>query len=234
MSVSPIRSGDSEAGHGRNRSQAGAMVVRKKPARRRKAKRPSTQQRLAALVLERRHGVEVAVLGKDMGPPERRHHDPVEETDTLVEGRLVRVRRTLDLMGTMRRNGTISTAQANAGRRFRADFDLAHFDPRRSPDLGRLRLQGRAAGVYDGGLPERIQDARNRIWSALEALGGHCSPAGHAAWHILGVGQPLAVWATAEGFADHRPLNPHTARGILIATLGVLAAHYGYLRGRSK
>lgn len=204
----------------------------KRPARRRKAKRPSSQQRAAALVLERRHGVEVAVQGNDMGPLERRQHDPVEETDTLIEGRLARVRRTLDLMGTMRRNGTINGAQANAGRRFRADFDLAHFDPRQSPDLGRLRLQGRAASVYDGDLPERIQDARNRIWCALEALGGHCSPAGHAAWHILGVGQSLGVWAVAEGRAEQRPLNPHTARGILIAALGVLAAHYGYLRTR--
>jgi len=208
--------------------------VPKKPARRRKSKRPSTRQRMAALVLERRNGVEVAVQGNDMGPPERRQHDPVEETDTLVEGRLARVRRTLDLMGRMRRNGTINAAQANAGRRFRADFDVAHFDPRQAPDLGRLRLQGRAAGVFEGDMPERIQDARNQVWSALEALGGHTSPAGQAAWHILGVGHPLAVWADGERFVNHRPLNPHTARGILVAALGVLAAHYDYLRAGSK
>lgn len=206
----------------------------KRPARRKKAKRPSRQQRIAALVLERRNGVEVAVQGDDRGPPERRQHDPVAETDTLVEGRLARVRRTLDLMARMRRNGTIGAAQASAGRRFRGDFDRAHFDPRQSPDLGRLRRQGRAAGVYECDMPGGIQDARDRIWCALEALGGHASPAGQAAWHILGVGHPLAVWAEGEGFADHRPLNPHTARGILVAALGVLAAHYDYLRERIR
>lgn len=204
----------------------------KKPAWRRKAKRPSRRQRNAALVLERRGGVAVAVQGNDTGPPERRQHDPVTETDTLVEGRLARVRRTLDLMARMHRNGTINTAQANAGRRFRADFDVAHFDPRQAADLGRLRLQGRAAGLYQDDPTERVQDARNRTWRALEALGGHASPAGHAAWHILGVGDSLADWAEGGGFADHRPLNPHAARGILIAVLGVLAAHYGFERGR--
>lgn len=201
----------------------------RKSAKRKNAKRPNRQRRAGALVLERRNGVEVAVRGDDTGPPERRRHDRLEAADTLVRGRLARVRRTLDLVGRLHRSGAINGAQAAAGERFRADFDHAAFDPLQTPDLNRLRRRGRA---YEPDLPDRVQDARDRVWRALNALGGHASPAGNAAWHLLGVGGTLDTWAEGAGGAEHRPLNPQTARGIVIAGLGVLAAHYGFERGR--
>lgn len=163
----------------------------KKSARRRKIKRPAARERAARLALEPRNGVAVAVYGDDEGPAERRRHGPVEETDTLVDGRLARVRRSVDLIGALRGRGAITAEQAAAGRRFRADFDRARFDPRQAADPGRAPGGERSAGD----LSDPVYDARDRLWRALRALGGHASPAGSAAWHVLGVGDGLGAWA---------------------------------------
>lgn len=170
------------------------------------------------------NGVLVSVYGDDVGTAERHQHDPIRETDTLIDGKLKRVSRTIDLMGRMRKNGTITAMQARAGRRFRNDFDVANFDPRQAPDLGRVPCQGKHV------VSDNVQAARDRLWDALEALGGHSSPAGTVAWYTLGVGYSITQWCDIEAFDTDRPVKRDTGRGILIASLGVLSMHYGYER----
>ena len=189
-------------------------MAKRKPRRPRVRNQPQQFARLG--------GVQVAVYGDDTGTPERRQHDPVEKTDTLVEGKLARVTRTVDLMGVMRRNGTITAAQARAGRKFRDDFDLAHLDPSRAADLNRIPCH-RAAETA-----EIIQEARDRVWRALQAVGGHTSIAGQALCHIIGAGHSITIWGDRESFENGKPIREGTARGILIAALGILAPHYGY------
>ena len=59
-----------------------------------------------------------------------------------------------------------------------------------------------------------------------EALGGHDSPAGSCAWHVLGCGRSVREWALRQGWGG-RPVRQEQAQGMLVAALGLLAAHYG-------
>jgi hypothetical protein len=169
----------------------------------------------------RRHGVEVAVYGNDGGPLERQQHGPVQQINTLVDGRLARVNRSIDLMTVMLRNKTINPAQARAGRRFRDDFERAHLDPMQAADLNRLRSLGRNELGYT------IIDARQRVWDAMQALGGIRSPAASAAWHVLGVGAAINHWGGTMEDDKRKAFREDTARGVVVAALGILAAHYG-------
>jgi hypothetical protein len=69
-----------------------------------------------------------------------------------------------------------------------------------------------------------------RFRLARLALGGHDSPAGSCAWHVLGYGRSVREWALRQGWGG-RPVRQEQAHGMLVAALGLLAAHYG-LTGR--
>jgi hypothetical protein len=64
------------------------------------------------------------------------------------------------------------------------------------------------------------------VHRALLALGGHDSPAGSCAWHVLGCGSSVRAWALRRGWRG-RAVEVHQAHGILVAALGLLANHYG-------
>ena len=76
-------------------------------------------------------------------------------------------------------------------------------------------------------LNERQLDARRRVHQSLEALGGLSSPAGSCAWHVVGLQRSLREWAIRQGWGG-RPVRQEQAQGILVAALGMLAAHFGY------
>ena len=57
----------------------------------------------------------------------------------------------------------------------------------------------------------------------------HKDKGGSAVWHVAGLGQSIKEWSVQEGW-NGRPLSQPEARGILVAALGMLAMHYGYLR----
>jgi hypothetical protein len=62
-------------------------------------------------------------------------------------------------------------------------------------------------------------------------LGGTATPAGAAVWCILGEGQTVKEWAASCQFGQARgSLDQKVAKGIFVAALGVLAAHYGTSR----
>ena len=68
--------------------------------------------------------------------------------------------------------------------------------------------------------------ARERVARAVDALGGHGSPAGSCVWHVVGMQTSVREWALRQGWGG-RPVRQESAQGILVAALGVLAKHFG-------
>jgi hypothetical protein len=133
--------------------------------------------------------------------------------------------RTIDTLRLMLDSGTITPAMHAAARDFQAAFTIACFD---SMPRVNLRLMARspspAHDVRD--LTDTQIAARERVARALDALGGHGSPAGSCVWHVVGMQTSIREWALRQGWGG-RPVRQESAQGILVAALGVLAKHYG-------
>ena len=149
--------------------------------------------------------------------------EPVYEADP--DGRPVVHHRTVDTLGIMLRAGTITKDMHDAARDFQAQFTIARFDVIRCMPLIRLPGGSGPADLTDGQV-----DARRRVGSALDALGGLGSPAGSCVWHVVGLQRSIREWAMRQGWGG-RPVRVEQAQGILVAALGVLARHYGYQQG---
>ena len=150
--------------------------------------------------------------------------EPIRDADPET-GTPVQHRRAVDTLGMMLANGTITAQMHEAGCMFRTLFRAAALDGMRATPL--LRLPG------GGGDPltERHVAARQRIGAALDALGGHDSAAGSCAWHVVGLEMSVREWAMRQGWGG-RPVAPPQAQGILVATLSVLAGHFGLVTRR--
>jgi hypothetical protein len=122
----------------------------------------------------------------------------------------------------MLKSGTIDQAMHDAAKDFQAAFIIAQLDPLRALPIVRVPGTGR-----EPDLNERQLDARRRIHEALQALGGISSPAGSCVWHVVGLQRSIREWAVSQGW-NGRPVRQEQAQGILVAALGVLAAHLGY------
>ncbi len=145
--------------------------------------------------------------------------EPIRDADPET-GSPVQHRRAVDTLGLMLANGTITVEMQEAGAMFRTAFRLAALDGLRAMPL--LRTPG---GGGDS-LTDRQAAARERVGSAMDALGGHGSAAGSCAWHVLGLEMSVREWAQRQGWGG-RPVAPPQAQGMLVATLSVLAAHFG-------
>jgi hypothetical protein len=145
--------------------------------------------------------------------------DPFREADPETGGP-VQHRRAVDTLGTMLANGTITPQMHDAGGHFRALFRRAALSGIAHSPL--IRLQGKTADA----LSERNIDARRKVAEALDALGGHDSAAGSCAWHVIGLEMSVREWAIRQGWGG-RPVAPPQAQGMLVATLSVLAGHFG-------
>jgi hypothetical protein len=145
--------------------------------------------------------------------------EPMRDADPET-GSPVQHRRAVDTLGMMLANGTITTEMHDAGTKFRGLFRAAALDGLRAMPL--LRVPG---GAGDS-LTERHVASRERVAGALDALGGHGSAAGSCAWHVLGLEMSVREWAQRQGWGG-RPVAPPQAQGMLVATLSVLAAHFG-------
>ena len=166
-------------------------------------------------------GIEISKHGRDYGTPELRKTGQVYET-VVVEGDERRtVRRTSDLMRRMLKSGLITPDEAAAGRKFRAEFDVANLDPVRALPLERVIGTGR------GDISDRTMNARNSIAAAMEALGGHGNISGQCAWWVLGCGMSVEQWCSLKIFGSGRSVSSKHASGIVMGTVGLLAKHYG-------
>jgi hypothetical protein len=153
-----------------------------------------------------------------------RQLEEVREKDP--DGRVVYHHRTVDILGKMLRAGTITQEMHDAAKAFQAAFIVANFDPLRAIPILRVPGNGRGAD-----LNERQLDARRRVHEALQALGGIGSPAGSCVWHVVGLQRSVREWAIRQGWGG-RPVRQEQAQGILVAALGMLAAHVGYGEAR--
>jgi hypothetical protein len=149
-----------------------------------------------------------------------RQLEEIREKDP--EGRIVVHHRTVDTLGKMLRSGTISQEMHEAAKDFEAAFIVANLDPLRALPILRVPGTGR-----DPDLNDRQLHARRRVHKALQALGGISSPAGSCVWHVVGLQRSVREWAIRQGWGG-RPVRQEQAQGILVAALGVLAAHFGY------
>jgi hypothetical protein len=149
-----------------------------------------------------------------------RELEEVREKDP--DGRIVYHHRTVDTLGKMLRSGTIDQAMHDAAKDFQAAFIIANLDPLRALPILRVPGSGR-----EPELSERQLDARRRVHEAMAALGGIGSPAGSCLWHVVGLQRSVREWAMRQGWGG-RPVDHKAAAGILIAGLGMLAAHLEY------
>src|ERR687892_587907 len=149
-----------------------------------------------------------------------RQLEEIREKDP--EGRIVVHHRTVDTLGKMLRSGTISQEMHEAAKDFEAAFIVANLDPLRALPILRVPGTGR-----DPDLNDRQLHARRRVHKSLEAPGGISSPAGSCVWHVVGLQRSVREWSLRQGWGG-RPVEQAEARGILVAALGMLAAHFGY------
>jgi hypothetical protein len=156
------------------------------------------------------------VLGREL--EEVREKDP--------DGRIVVHHRTVDTLGKMLSAGTISQEMYDAAKDFQAAFIVANLDPIRALPI--LRVPGTRR---EPDLNDRQLDARRRVHKALQALGGISSPAGSCVWHVVGLQRSVREWAIRQGWGG-RPIDQKQATGILVAALGVMAAHAGYAEAK--
>jgi Domain of unknown function (DUF6456) len=133
--------------------------------------------------------------------------------------------RTVDTLGMMFDSGAITSGMHTAARDFQAAFTIACFDAMPRVNLVLMaHSPSRAHDVRD--LTDTQVAARERVARALDALGGHGSPAGSCVWHVVGMQTSIREWATRRGWGG-RPVRRESAQGILVAALGVLTKHYG-------
>ena len=149
-----------------------------------------------------------------------RELEEIREVDP--DGKIVVHHRLVDMLGRMLKSATIDQARHDAGRDFQAACILAQIDPLRALPVLRVPGSGR-----EPELNERQLHARRQVHEAMEALGGISSPAGSCVWHVVGLQRSVREWAIRQGWGG-RPVEHKAAAGILIAALGVLAAHLGY------
>jgi hypothetical protein len=133
--------------------------------------------------------------------------------------------RTVDTLGLMLRSGAITPAMHEAARDFQAAFTIACFDTMPRVNLT-LMARPPSAAHHVADLNDAQVAARERVARALDALGGHGSPAGSCVWHVVGLQASVREWALRQGWGG-RPVRQESAQGILVAALGVLAKHYG-------
>ena len=133
--------------------------------------------------------------------------------------------RIVDTLGMMLESGAITSGMHTAGRDFQAAFTIASFNSMPGVNLTVMaRSPSRAHDVRD--LTDNQVAARERVARALDALGGHGSPAGSCVWHVIGMQTSIREWALRQGWGG-RPVRQESAQGILVAALGVLVKHYG-------
>jgi hypothetical protein len=155
-----------------------------------------------------------------------------EVTEFDPNGIEVTHHRTVDTLGMMLDSGAITAGMHAAGRDFQAAFTIACFD--NMPRVNLTLMARSPSSAYDvRDLTDAQVGARERVDRALDALGGHASPAGSCIWHVIGMQASIREWALRQGWGG-RPVRQESAQGILVAALGVLVKHYGIRDGGQR
>jgi hypothetical protein len=163
-------------------------------------------------------------MSRRVKPDQVRSRELEEVREKDPDGRIVYHHRTVDTLSKMLRAGTIGQAMHDAAKDFQAAFIIAQLDPLRALPILRVPGTGREPEPN-----ERQLHARRRVHKAMAALGGISSPAGSCVWHVVGLQRSVREWAIRQGWGG-RPVRQEQAQGILIASLGMLAVHFGTVR----
>jgi hypothetical protein len=145
--------------------------------------------------------------------------EPVRAADPET-GTPVAHRRAVDTLSMMLASGSITPQMHEAGCIFRTLFRSAAIDSMSTSQL--IRLPGSTSDKVSN----RQLEARRRVNTALDALGGHDSPAGSCVWFVVGLEMSIREWAARRGWSG-RPVPQPIAGGMLVAALGILAMHFG-------
>lgn len=146
----------------------------------------------------------------------------IRPRDQDADGRTVTRVQLVDTLALMLRNKTITHDEHEAGRKFQAQFTLAMLDQLKAQNFEK----GVDVGISDWpSLTETAADYRNRVWRAIEAIGGIGSAGGSIVWHVVGLGETIADWCRRVG-RPGRSIRPHEATGYLVSALGALLGHY--------
>jgi hypothetical protein len=165
-------------------------------------------------------------MSRRIKPHQVRGRELEEVREKDPDGRIVYHHRTVDTLGKMLRAGTITPEMYDAAKDLQAAFIIAYLDPLRALPIVRVPGTGR-----EPDLSERQLHARRRVHHAMAALGGISSPAGSCVWHVVGLQRSVREWAIRQGWGG-RPVRQEQAQGILVAALGMLAAHVRYGEAR--
>jgi hypothetical protein len=137
-------------------------------------------------------------------------------------GRPVVHQRVVDNLARWFHGGVITSEQYHAARAFEEAFAAANIDPLRARPLDTVA----GSGCHSPQPTEWQALARRRVARAVDALGGHHSPAASCIWCVIGHQMSLRQWALRQRWGG-RPVRPDQAQGVLVAGLAVLAAHLG-------
>jgi hypothetical protein len=157
--------------------------------------------------------------------PERYRHGPIERDDRNQDdhGNVSRPHRAIDILAAMHKAGKITGEMRQAGQDFRNLFDRSQLDPLQCSDVGRPMVSGRRKP--SAVLASRIEDARDGVQEAVNAVGGFRSDAGNLIIDVLGWGWSLKAWAE-ERSRTTRPVSQHEASGFIRCALGILQQHF--------
>lgn len=128
--------------------------------------------------------------------------------------------RSVDTLGRLLQNGSITEEMHAAGLRVRDLFERAKLDVHNLAD--HLPVRG-PCDILGHSFPgaAQITEARNELSRMVRALGGMNSPAGSIAWFVICGKMSVKEWAIEHGWAGHK-VSQEAAAGILIACLGAL------------
>ncbi|MBF0131044.1 MAG: hypothetical protein HQL75_00445 [Magnetococcales bacterium] len=174
-----------------------------------KAGRPQHGRKPMPKPLPKNGGAEVGYIPAP-GPGGREYKLTVEATD----GQIKQKRRIQDVLEILYRKGKINHAQYNAGRQFQDHFTIAMLDQISAVDLNR------APTGHERNW-DLVEMAQKHVSRTMDYLGGVDSPAGHAVWHILGLGDQLEKYTNSRNVIDY-----HFTFGVLSAALGMLGKRY--------
>src|SRR5215831_1454330 len=130
----------------------------------------------------------------------------------------------VDTLTAMERRGSITAGMRQAGEGFRARFTTAQLDALSALEISRPMTGHGSSRSFGEERALRIERAREDVRCAMLAVGGLQSAGGLCLWHVVGLQRSLKEWALEQGWNGRR-VSQEVASGILIAALGVLAAH---------
>lgn len=157
--------------------------------------------------------------------PERFARGEVERLDRAQDeqGAVSRPHRSVSILVSLYRKGKITGEMCQAGEDFRNLFDRAQLDARGCIDISRPMVSHlvKPTGIF----ASRVEDAREAVYQAINAVGGYRSDAGNLLINVLGWGWSIKAWS-GERSRTTRPISEHEASGVLQGALGVLAMYF--------